>query len=235
MSMSNTRCLALMLMSCLAAACGSSSTEPDTVRRFHSVMTPVIEVNADMAMYLNQQKPQTGGGTYSVGDPLPDFERVIPDNALGEVTFVLEGDEFTMDATFTNLPAANEVTDPRASAAAGTRVVGDYWDIWLLSDVPNVVTIQMGMLVADPAIPNQYSLHFDSRVDVDHEQQKMGVNNINSILTSWPGEPLSLYDVRLIGMDVESGTGPEEPSGQHRLNDAAPQSHPINWAKPDPT
>jgi hypothetical protein len=225
--------LASTILTFLAVGCNTTASSNE-VRRFHSVMTPVVEVNADMAVYLNQQKPQIGGGMYSVGDPLPDFERVIPTTAIGQVTFEIQGDDFTMDAKFSGLPAANEVTDPRASAGVATRVVGDYWDIWLLSDVPNVVTIQMGMLAADPSMPGVYTLHFDSRTGVDHTGQKMSVNNITSILTAWPNEPLSLYDVRLIGMDVESTGGPEEPSGQHRLNDAAPLSHPINWAKPDP-
>jgi hypothetical protein len=226
-------CLALTIVSCLAVGCDATSG-PQGVRRFHSVMTPVVEVNADMSVYLNQQKPQAGGGTYSIGDPLPEFERVIPDDAIGQVTVEIEGDEFTLDARFTGLPMASEVTDPRASSQRGTRVVGDYWDIWLLSAVPNVVTIQMGLLVADPSSPGVYTLHFDSRTDVDHAGRKITVNNMNSILTTWPDEPLSLYDVSLIGMDIESSSGPEEPSGQHRLNDVAPFSRSIDWAKPDP-
>ncbi len=223
----------------LATGCDLSGSGNKGVRRFRATLTPTIEVQADMAMYLNQQHPKPSG-TWSLNDPLPDGEKPADvfigglDTVAGEVAFEINGDEFTMSAKFTGLPPANTVTDPKASALTGTRVVGDYWDIWLLSDVPNVVTIQMGILEEDPAVPGTYTLDFDSRTGTDHDGAKMSVNNISSIATAWPGEALSLYDVRLIAIDVENGTGSEEPSGQHRMNDHSPFSSPIDWTKPLP-
>jgi hypothetical protein len=222
----------------LACGCNLSGSSNQGVRRFRATLTPTIEVQADMAMYLNQQKPKPGGGTWSLNDPLPEGERPVDvfiggtDMVSGEIAFEIDGDEFKMNAKLTGLPPANTVTDPKASAGAGTRVVGDYWDIWFLSDVPNVVTIQMGILQEDPASPGTYLLEFDSRTGVDHNGNKMSVNNISSIATDWPGLELSLYDVRLIAADVEHENASEEPSGQHRLNDHSPFSTPIDWTKP---
>jgi hypothetical protein len=224
----------------LACGCNLSGSSNQGVRRFRATLTPTIEVQADMAMYLNQQKPKSGGGAWSLMDPLPDGEKPADvftaglDKVSGEVAFEINGEDFTMNAKFTGLPAASTVTDPKASANAGTHVMGDYWDIWMLSDVPNVVTIQMGILVEDPATPGTYTLDFDSRTGVDHNGNKMSVNNISSVATEWPGQELSLYDVRLIAMDVENASGTEEPSGQHRLNDHSPFSTPIDWTKPLP-
>ena len=228
------RTTSLLAAVTIVSACSSSGGSGGGMKKFHSLLTPVVDVQADMAVYLNQQHPKAGGGSWNVGDPLPPSELVVPATAVGEVKFVIDGDDFTMDASMMGLPDPTTVTDPRASYTVGSQVNGDYWDIWLLSAVPNVVTIQMGKLVADPANPGNYSLHIDSRTDVDHEGNKLSVNTINSILTAWPNEPLSLYDVSLIGCDIESANGPEEPSGQHRINDAAPNSYSINWSKPDP-
>jgi hypothetical protein len=223
----------LASIACLTAGCSTSSPNTQEVRRFSSIMTPVVDVMADMSVYLNQQEPLPVGA-YTIGDPLPVSEQTVPENAIGSVQFEIDGDEFTMDARFTNLPDANTVTDPLASARVGTRVTGDAWDIWMLSQEPNVVTIQMGMLVADPASPGTYTFHFDSRTGVDFNGEKMSVNNINSMQTTWPGEALSLYDVSFIGMDIEAANGPDEPSGQHRMNDLAPDSRQIDWTSPDP-
>jgi hypothetical protein len=225
---STSAIFALLLVGC------DPGPKPAQVRRFSSVLTPTIEVQADMSIYLNQQRPLPGGAVYRLNDPLPEEERIIASDAFGIVRFEIEGDEFTMTAAFTGLPDPTTVTDPRASYETGGRIVGDYWDIWLLSDEPNVVTIQMGELVADPDTPGAYSFHFDSRTGVDFFGRKMSVNNIFSMQTEWPNEPLSLYDVRVIGMDIEAAGGPEEPSGQHRMNDISPFARQIDWTRPDP-
>lgn len=235
-----TRASFLGLLTLTSSACDLSGSQTAGVRRFRSVLTPTIEVQADMAVYLNQQKPKAGGGSWALNDPLPDGEKPADvftgglDKVSGEVAIEIDGNDFKMNAKFTGLPPANTVTDPRASAESGTRMMGDYWDIWMLSDVPNVVTIQMGILTEDPAEPGTYVFNFDTRTDTDHLGNKMSVNNITSVDVSWPGEPLSLYDVRMIAMDVEAGAATEEPSGQHRMNDRSPFSTPIDWTKPLP-
>lgn len=213
------------------AAC--EEDRPDEVRRYKTVLTQHVSVDYNMVDYLTAFQPRVGG--WAFGDPLPPEELTVPLNSTATVVFTVEGEEFLVEVEVEGLVPAETVTDPIASVAAGERVTGDIWDIWMGSFAPSTLLVQLGTLIPDPDVPGRATLTLDSRTAKDINGDKISVSSLTSIETHYPNQSISLFDVQQFGIDVESTTSdaPDEQSGQLRLTDAAPLGVPIDWTRPE--
>ena len=223
----------LLMITLLSVTTACDEPRPDEIRRYKTVLTQHVSVDYNMVDYLTEFQPRVGG--WAFGDPLPPEELTVPETASATVVFTVEGDEFLMEAEVQGLVPSETVTDPIASIAAGERVTGDIWDIWMGSFAPSTLLVQLGTLEPDPSVPGRATLVVDSRTAVDINGEKLSVSSLTSIETFYPNQSISLFDVQQFGIDVEKigADAPDAQSGQLRLTDAAPLGVPIDWPRPE--